>query len=103
MSTTAVTLRAAIARRRRRSAFSSAMAVMAPMGVRAATHRVDRELDIDGSCLLEGQRSGEAFALLGRALQVHEHDVVGARRELDLAAGGNFDALGERAHGHDAL
>ena len=49
------------------------------------------------------QRERHLVALLERILQIHQHQVIAARRELDGLAGLDRQSLVERTHGHDAV
>ena len=70
---------------------------------RRAAHRFNGVFDLNRAGLLDNQRALDAPALLERRLQVHEHDVVAARLELDSLARLDLETAGNPAHRHHAV
>ena len=74
----------------------------APAGpLRADALHVERDLHLAG--LFEFERDRQLVALLERALEIQQHQMIAARRELDRLAGLDGETLVERAHRHHAI
>src|SRR5439155_7765368 len=69
--------------------------------LRADALNIERQQYLAG--LLEFQRDRHLVTLLERALEVHDHQVIAAGRELYGLAGLDGEALVERPHRHHAV
>src|SRR5439155_21327459 len=69
--------------------------------LRADTLHIQREVHFAG--FLELERERHLVALLERVFEIHQHQVIPARRELYGLAGINGETLVELAHRHHAI
>ncbi len=65
----------------------SLIVIGALMSSISGAHRLHDEGNVDRASFLEGQGSCECLALFELALQIEEHQVIGAGRQRNLAIG----------------